>query len=68
MAKQRMAKRKATWDAVVTGALFEHNWLRPQRALREAAADLPDGQRYRRRSPAMAIGVTDHVWTWEEVL
>lgn len=52
----------------MTLALFEHNWLRPHWAFREAAADLPNGQRYRRRSPAMAIGLTDHVWTREEFL
>jgi hypothetical protein len=49
------AKRSQTWDAAVTLALFEHNWLRPHPALRQAAADLPNGQRYRRRSPAMAL-------------
>jgi hypothetical protein len=52
------AKRNQTWDAAVTLALFEHNWLRPHPALREAATGLPNGQRYRRRSPAMAIGLT----------
>lgn len=61
-------KRSTTWDAAVTLALFEQNWLRPHRALREAATGLPNGQRYRRRSPAMAVGLTDHVWTWEEFL
>jgi hypothetical protein len=62
------AKRSQTWDAAVTLAWFEHNWLQPHRALRQAAADLPNGQRYHRRSPAMAIGLPDHVWTWEEFL
>jgi hypothetical protein len=62
------AKQSQTWDAAVMLALFEHNWLRPHPALREAATGLPNGQRYRRRSPAMAIGFTDHVWTWEEFL
>jgi len=27
-----------------------------------------EGRRYRRRSPAMAIGLTDHIWSWEEFL
>jgi len=27
-----------------------------------------DGRRYWRRSPAMAIGLTDHIWSWEEFL
>jgi hypothetical protein len=48
--------------------LFEHNWLRPHRALREAGEGLPEGRRDRPRTPAMAIGWTDHIWTWEEFL
>ena len=59
------AKTIGTWDALVILCLFEHNWLRPHRALREAGKGLPEGRRYR---PAMAIGLTDHIWTWEEFL
>jgi hypothetical protein len=62
------AKKAETWDALVILCLFEHNWLRPHRALREERADLLDGRRYRRRTPAMAMGLTDHIWTWEEFL
>ncbi len=62
------AKQASTWDAAVTLCLFEHNWLKLHRALREPAGPLPDGRRYRRRSPAMAIGLTDHIWRWEEFL
>jgi hypothetical protein len=25
-------------------------------------------RRYRNRAPTMAIGLTDHIWSWEEVL
>ena len=62
------AKDPRTWDALVTLCLFEHNWLRPHPALREPAHDLPNGRRYRQRTPAMAIGLTDHIWSWEEFL
>lgn len=62
------AKKKATWNALVIVCLFEHNWIRPHRALRERAEELPNGRRYRRRTPAMAIGLADHVWSWEEFL
>jgi hypothetical protein len=62
------AKTTGTWDARVILCLFEHNWLRPHRALREAGEGLPEGRRYRPRTPAMAIGLTDHIWTWEEFL
>jgi hypothetical protein len=62
------AKDVRTWDALVTVCLFEHNWLRPHPALREQADNLPDRRRYRQRTPAMAIGLTDHIWNWEEFL
>jgi hypothetical protein len=29
---------------------------------------VPGGRRYRQQTPAMAIGLTDHVWSWEEFL
>lgn len=62
------AKREETWDALVGLALFEHNWLRPHPALRERLESEASGRHYRRRTPAMAIGLTDHVWEWEEFL
>ena len=62
------AKRVNTWEASGGMAVFEHNWLRPHPALREKAADLPKGHRYRQRTPAMAIGLSDHAWSWTEFL
>jgi len=62
------AKRDETWEAVVGLGVFEHNWLRPHTALREEAPGLPPGHRYRKRTPAMAIGLTDHPWRWDEFL
>jgi hypothetical protein len=58
------AKQTQTWDAAVTLCLFEQNWLRPHRALRQERKGLPNRQRYLRRTPAMAQDLTDHVWTW----
>jgi hypothetical protein len=62
------ARRDETWTALVGLSLFEHNWLSEHVALRERVPGLPDGRRYRRHSPAMAIGLTDHVWGWAEFL
>ena len=62
------AKRKRTWDTMVGLGIFESNWMRPHTALRQEQSGLPDGRRYLRRSPAMAIGLADHVWTWVEFL
>ena len=62
------ARRDATWAALVGLSLFEHNWLIEHVALRERVPDLPMGRKYRRQSPAMAIGLTDHIWDWTEFL
>ena len=62
------AKRDESWDALVGLSLFEHNWLRPHSALRERAPDLQAGRYYRKRSPAMALGLTDRIWSWTEFL
>lgn len=62
------AKDVATWDAAVSLVLFEHNWLHPHVALRQALPAPIDGRRYRQRTPAMALGLTDHPWTLPEFL
>lgn len=62
------AKHPETWDAVFTLALFEQNWLRPHAALRVPLETSGDGRRYRRQTPAMAAGLTDHVWTFQQFL
>jgi IS1 family transposase len=60
------AKNTSTWDALFGLALFEHNWLRTHPALSQPST-VP-GRRYERRTPAMAIGLTDHRWSWPEFL
>ena len=61
------AKDERTWDCLVVVCLFEHNWIRPHAALKVMVEGLA-GRRYLRRTPAMAVGLTDHVWSWEEFL
>ena len=60
------AKRDATWDALVGLQLFDHNFHRAHQALRLPAGD--GVHRYRQRSPAMALGLTDHLWSLQELL
>ncbi len=60
------AKRDATWDALVGLQLFDHNFHRAHRALRLPLAD--GVRRYHHRSPAMALGLTDHRWSFLELL
>jgi hypothetical protein len=62
------ARCEPTWDASVGLCLFEHNWLRPHKALHQQQDGLPDGRKYLHRTPAMAMSLTDHIWTWEEFL
>lgn len=61
------AKTLRTWQAAVGLAIFVHNWLREHPSLREPSDDLP-GRRYRQRTPAMAVGLSDHCWSWHEFL
>jgi hypothetical protein len=60
------AKRDETWDALVGLQLFDHNFHRAHRALRLPVAD--DARRYHHRSPAMALDLTDHRWSFQELL
>jgi hypothetical protein len=60
------AKRDATWGALVGLQLFDHNFHRAHLAL---WLPLADGvRRYHHRSPAMALGLTDHRWSFLELL
>jgi hypothetical protein len=59
------AKTATTWDALLDLHVFEQNWLRPHPAVRVPVAA---GRFYHQRTPAMALCLTDHVWTWREFL
>jgi len=41
-----------------------YHWIRPHQTLTERVS----GEKPRPRTPAMALGLTDHVWTVEEFL
>jgi hypothetical protein len=64
--RHAFAKSTSTWDALFGMGLFEHNWLRAHPALSQPSS-VP-GRYYERRTPAMAIGLTDHRWSWPEFL
>jgi len=44
------------------------NFVRPHRSLRTAAPDDSGPRRWLPRTPTMAAGISDHVWTLEELL
>lgn len=60
------AKCDATWDALVGLQLFDHNFHRAHQALRLPFEE--EGRRYRQQSPAMALGLADHLWSFQELL
>ena len=63
----RIHQERADMGGALFGlALFEHDWLRPHPALSQPST-MP-GRYYERRTPAMAIGLTDRRWSWREFL
>lgn len=62
------AKEVPTWNALFRLAIFEQNWVRSHIALRVPLPEPQDGRRYHQRTPAMALGLTDHPWSWHEFL
>jgi hypothetical protein len=59
-----VAKGIARWGALFRLTRFAHNWLRSHVALRLPLPQAVNGRRDDQRTPAMAIGLTDHAWTW----
>ena len=54
-------RASAAWDDAV------YNLVRPLKTLRQAVTNQP-GRRWQPRTPAMAAGLTDHIWTLKELL
>ncbi len=44
------------------------NFVRPHQSLRIRLARSVRGRKWHQRTPAMAAGLTDHIWTLEELL
>ncbi|MDQ7029178.1 MAG: hypothetical protein Q9O62_05055 [Ardenticatenia bacterium] len=51
----------AVWEDIC------YNLVRPLKTLRQAVSDDPR-RRWLPRTPAMAAGLTDHIWTVKELL
>ncbi len=60
------AKMDETWDALLSLQIFDHNFGRSHQALR--LPHLTSLGRYLHRSPAMALGISDHIWSLAELL
>lgn len=62
------ARSPETREARGSWAMTVYNWGRENRALRRLLPE-PQGRRlYEKRSPAMAAGLTDHIWSIPELL
>lgn len=45
-----------------------HNFVRPHSSLREEMPEMQDHRKWLRRTPAMAAGITDHIWSTRELV
>lgn len=57
----QMYRASAAWEDLV------YNLVRPLKTLRVEVFNEP-GRRWKPRTPAMVAGLTDHIWTFKEVL
>lgn len=62
------AHRPQTREALASWSMAVYNWVRPHRSLRQKLA-VPEGKRrYQPRTPAMALGLTQRIWSEADVL
>jgi hypothetical protein len=61
------ARRDDTKVALGWWGLTVYNWCRPHRSLRLPLAE-SEGKKFEPRTPAMALGLTDSLWSIREVL
>ncbi len=53
-------------DAMCVTIGYDH-FCRPNKGLRERASPSENGRRWTKRSPMMALGATDHIWSVKEL-
>jgi hypothetical protein len=62
------AHRRPTRRALAWWTMMVYNWVRPHRSLRQLLA-APEGRRcYQQRTPAMAIGLAQGIWSEAQLL
>lgn len=62
------ARTPESRDAKGTWAMNVYNWARPNRSLRCPLPNPQGKKRFEQRSPAMAAGLTDHIWTIRKII
>jgi len=62
------AKRHRTRQAIAWWSATVYNWVREHRSLK-VLLQVPQGRkRYQQRTPAIALGLTQHIWTEADIL
>lgn len=62
------ARRGETREAIAWWSAMVYNWVREHRSLR-VPLEIPEGKKpFQQCTPAMAIGLTDYIWTEAEIL
>ncbi|MEL6249968.1 MAG: hypothetical protein AAFY78_17385 [Cyanobacteria bacterium J06648_16] len=62
------AKRHRTRQAIAWWSATVYNWVREHRSLK-VPLPVPQGRkRYQQRTPAIALGLTQHIWTEADIL
>ena len=62
------AKRDRTRHALAWWSTTVYNWSRTHRSLRYPLETPVGKKRFQQRTPAMAIGLSDHIWTEAQIL
>jgi len=62
------AHREDTRKAIAWWSATVYNWVREHRSLR-SPLEVPEGKkRFQQRTPAMAVGLTEDIWTEAQIL
>lgn len=62
------ARQPRTRKAIAWWSVTVYNWVREHRSLRQPLSRPEGRKRYQQRTPAMAIGLTQKIWTEAEIL
>lgn len=63
-----IARTPETREARGSWGMTVYNWAREHRSLKRLLAEPQGRRKYKRRSPTMAAGLTDHLWCIAELL
>ncbi len=62
------AKRHRTRHTIAWWSATVYNWVREHSSLKVLLSEPQGKKRYQQRTPAMVIGLTQHIWTEADIL